>query len=56
MTVGVYTEDGNEMNNTISDNVIICAQWMLCKFETKDNFAEGNHWQGESGVKEGFYF
>ncbi|CAK0820097.1 unnamed protein product [Prorocentrum cordatum] len=25
--VGIYTEDGNEMNNTISHNTIICPYW-----------------------------
>ena len=51
VTVGVYTEDGNEMNNTISRNVMICSNLFLCKF--------GNHqndWQPESGVKEGGLF
>ena len=49
ITVGVYTEDGNEMNNTISRNVMICSQHELCKFG-KNN----NNWQGPT--KEGGLF
>eukprot|EP00930_Biecheleria_cincta_P056436 TRINITY_DN42567_c0_g1_i1.p1 TRINITY_DN42567_c0_g1~~TRINITY_DN42567_c0_g1_i1.p1 ORF type:complete len:863 (-),score=115.76 TRINITY_DN42567_c0_g1_i1:230-2818(-) len=30
---GIYTEDGNEMNNTISSNVVICSKWQKCKVE-----------------------
>ena len=29
-TVGIYIEDGNEMNNTISNNVAICARQDRC--------------------------
>merc|ERR1719335_398740 len=25
--VGIYVEDGNEMNNTISHNTVICPYW-----------------------------
>ena len=51
ITVGVYTEDGNEMNNTISKNVMICHNIHLCKFGYQEN-----NWQPESGVKEGGLF
>lgn len=51
VTVGVYTEDGNEMNNTISKNVMICHNIHLCKFGNNEN-----NWQPESGVKEGGLF
>eukprot|EP00443_Scrippsiella_acuminata_P042009 CAMPEP_0115286310 /NCGR_PEP_ID=MMETSP0270-20121206/61878_1 /TAXON_ID=71861 /ORGANISM="Scrippsiella trochoidea, Strain CCMP3099" /LENGTH=1525 /DNA_ID=CAMNT_0002703355 /DNA_START=436 /DNA_END=5010 /DNA_ORIENTATION=+ len=27
---GIYTEDGNEMNNVISNNVVICSRWQVC--------------------------
>ena len=44
-TVAVYMEDGNEMNNTISYNVGICARDDHCA-------ARGLHWQdaGEGGI------
>ena len=51
VTVGVYTEDGQEMNNTIARNVMICSDLAKCKFGNN-----GNTWQGESGVKEGGVF
>jgi len=28
--VGIYTEDGNEMNNLIKQNVVICTWWQTC--------------------------
>lgn len=50
-SVGIYTEDGNEMNNTISENVIICENIMKC------GWAQGNNWQDQNGLKEGgIYF
>lgn len=30
---GIYVEDGNEMNNTFSRNVIICSQWPVCSVD-----------------------
>mmetsp|Transcript_117680 Transcript_117680/g.377616 ORF Transcript_117680/g.377616 Transcript_117680/m.377616 type:complete len:988 (+) Transcript_117680:2-2965(+) len=27
---GIHTEDGNEMNNIISNNVLICSFWTVC--------------------------
>eukprot|EP00440_Ansanella_granifera_P037063 gb/GFBE01040220.1/.p1 GENE.gb/GFBE01040220.1/~~gb/GFBE01040220.1/.p1 ORF type:complete len:1500 (+),score=225.46 gb/GFBE01040220.1/:1-4500(+) len=30
---GVYTEDGNEMDNTISRNVVICTDYRKCKVD-----------------------
>ena len=48
-SVGVYTEDGNEMNNTVAKNVMLCEEIKLCKYV--------NHkWQTSSGVKEGGLF
>ena len=47
--MGLYTEDGNEMNNTFTENVIICSDLHKCRWA-------GNDWQGESGVKEGGLF
>ena len=44
ISVGIYTEDGNEMNNTFTRNVMICQSPEVCRFS-------GNEWQGESGVK-----
>ena len=45
-SVGIYTEDGNEMNNMISHNVVICPKIDGCHWVS-------NEWQGSSGVKEG---
>ena len=45
----MYTEDGNEMNNTFTRNVVICKNPATCRFS-------GNEWQEESGVKEGGFF
>ena len=44
--VGIYTEDGNEMNNGFLSNVIICKNPTTCGWS-------GNEWQEESGIKEG---
>ena len=41
-SVGIYTEDGNEMNNMISNNVVICPDIHRCKW------ANGNDWQSYS--------
>jgi len=40
--VGIYTEDGNEMNSTISSNVVICSSWEKCNIRWQqkvDQFA-----------------
>jgi hypothetical protein len=31
--VGLYTEDGNEMNNTFSENAVICSYWEKCSVQ-----------------------
>ena len=49
ISVGIYTEDGNEMNNTFTRNVVVCKNPETCRFA-------GNEWQSESGVKEGGLF
>merc|ERR550534_2703644 len=35
--VGIYTEDGNEMNNKIKQNVIICSWWEYCSVDWLQN-------------------
>ncbi|CAE8721235.1 unnamed protein product, partial [Polarella glacialis] len=38
---GLYTEDGNEMNNTLSRNVMICTDWTKCSVDwVSGNFAQ----------------
>ena len=46
-SVGIYTEDGNELNNMISNNVVICPNIFEC------GWANGNEWQSQNGLKEG---
>mmetsp|Transcript_35303 Transcript_35303/g.94015 ORF Transcript_35303/g.94015 Transcript_35303/m.94015 type:complete len:1048 (-) Transcript_35303:226-3369(-) len=36
--VGIYTEDGNEMNNVISNNVVMCSWWEKCSVTWLNNF------------------
>ena len=39
VSVGLYTEDGNEMNNTFSENVMICSGKLFKNFcNSKKNF------------------
>ncbi|CAE8721049.1 unnamed protein product [Polarella glacialis] len=42
---GIFTEDGNEMYNTISGNVIICSWWEKCSVR----------WLGKEGQVAGLY-
>ena len=39
--VGVYTEDGNEMYNMISNNVFICHDIFYCRIEWQNSLGVG---------------